>query len=80
MIHLVGYSALSLNLLSMTMKNILYLRFLSLIANAIYLVYGILLNAPPFIIGCGIAIIIHSFHIFRLIKFKKIVKTAGNNV
>ncbi len=71
MIHIIGYTALGINLFSMTMKNIFLLRVLSLIANFIYLIYGILLNAPPFIIGCGIAIIIHGFHLFKLRKSKK---------
>ncbi|KYG73718.1 hypothetical protein AWW68_13630 [Roseivirga spongicola] len=77
MIHIIGYSALGINLLSMTMKNILMLRVLSLIANMIYIAYGILLNAPPFIIGCGIAVLIHGFHIIKIQKSKK---AAANNV
>ncbi|WP_111683062.1 hypothetical protein [Winogradskyella tangerina] len=77
MIHIIGYSALGVNLLSMTMKNILLLRALSLIANLIYIAYGILLNAPPFIIGCGIAVLIHGFHIFKIQKSKK--ATANND-
>jgi len=73
MIHLVGYFALTLNLISMGMKDVLNLRLLSLLANSIYLVYGILLDAPPFIIGCGIVIIIHIHHILKL-KQKKAVQ------
>ena len=68
MIHLVGYSALTLNLFSMMMKSILKLRILSLVANAIYLVYGVFLNSPPFIIGCGISIVIHAIHINKLMR------------
>ena len=75
MIHIIGYSALGVNLLSMTMKNIQLLRILSLIANLIYIAYGILLKAPPFIIGCGIAVLIHGFHIFRIQKSNRNIKT-----
>ena len=71
MMHLIGYSGLVLNLASMAMKNVLYLRWLSLIANAIYLVYGILLSAPPFIIGCTIAMFIQAYHIFLLVSKTK---------
>lgn len=71
-IHLIGYMALALNLTSMAMKNVLYLRWLSLVANIIYLVYGIVLHAPPFIIGCGIAILIHGYHIFKLKRSSEI--------
>lgn len=66
MIHLIGYSALALNLVSMAMKKVFYLRIFSLVANSIYIVYGILLNAPPFIIGCSIAVLIHTYHLFLL--------------
>ena len=68
MIHLIGYVALGLNLISMTMMNVIYLRVLSLMANIIYLIYGVVLNAPPFVIGCGLAVLIHGFHIVKLRK------------
>ena len=71
MIHLVGYTALGINLLSMTMKDLFLLRLLSLIANVIYIIYGILLHAPPFIIGCGIAVMIHGFYLLQMNKLKK---------
>ncbi len=70
MIHWLGYSAICLNLASMAMKNVLCLRLLSLLANGIYIFYGILLNAPPLIIGCSIAVIIHAYHIYILKKSK----------
>ena len=63
MIHLLGYGALVLNLLSMTRKKMVYLRGLSLLANAIYVVYGILLEALPIAIGCGIAVLIHGYQL-----------------
>lgn len=71
MIHILGYIGLALNLLSMTMKNILTLRALSASANFIYIIYGVLLGAPPVIIGCTIAVVIHSYHIVKLIQKKK---------
>lgn len=73
MIHLIGYTALLLNTISMTMKNVLYLRVLSLIANLIYIVYGILLEVPPMIIGCAMAIIIHTYRIHKLYKEKSAI-------
>ena len=71
MIHVLGYGALVINLSSMAMKQVLYLRVLSLIANALYIVYGVLLNAPPFIVGCSVAVMIHGWHIFRLVVPKE---------
>ncbi len=70
MTHLVGYCALALNLLSMTRRKIVYLRILSLLANALYVVYGILLQAPPFIIGCGLAMLIHLYQLYSIYKVK----------
>ncbi|WP_219007370.1 hypothetical protein [Aquimarina litoralis] len=59
------------------MKNIFLLRLLSLIANSIYMIYGLLLNAPPFIIGCGIAIIIQGFHLLKLKQSQKVLITRN---
>jgi len=67
-IHILGYIALVLNLVSMTRKEVTTLRIFSAIANLIYVFYGLLLNAPPLIIGCSIAVGIHLFHIIRLMK------------
>ncbi|MEO1257646.1 MAG: hypothetical protein AAFZ15_02580 [Bacteroidota bacterium] len=72
MIHLLGYGALVLNLTSMAMKDVIRLRLFSLIANAIYILYGILLNAPPFIIGCSIAVLIHGYHLWQLFSKRKV--------
>ena len=66
MIHVLGYCGLALNLTSMAMKKLLYLRWLSLIANVTYIFYGIQLQSPPFIIGCSIAVLIHFYHIRKI--------------
>lgn len=72
MIDIIGYSGLIFNLLSMTMKDVIHLRLLALCGNLIYIIYGLLLNSMPFIIGCTIAVIIHSYHIYKLIWINKI--------
>ena len=66
MTNALGFFALTLNLTAMTMKGILCLRVLSLVANAIYIVYGFLLGAAPIIVGSSIAVVIHSVSIYRL--------------
>ncbi len=71
MTQYIGYFALSLNLLSMSIKNVFYLRICALIANLIYIVYGFLLSAPPIYIGCTIAVLLHSYWIYRIIKEEK---------
>jgi hypothetical protein len=66
MINALGFLALTLNLTSMTMKDILYLRVLSLIANALYIIYGLLIGAAPIITGSFVAVVIHAISIYKL--------------
>lgn len=67
-IDIIGYIALITNLYSMSKNNEFKLRFLSLIANSIYIVYGALMNALPIIIGSSIAVLLHTYHIKRVKK------------
>lgn len=64
----VGYVALILNLYSMSLKGEYRLRLYSVIANSIYVIYGLLIQAYPIIIGSTIAVVLH---ITRLLKIKK---------
>lgn len=77
MTNALGFLALTLNLTSMTMKDILYLRVLSLIANTLYILYGLLMGAAPIVAGSFIAVVIHSVSIYRLKHPKQI--TASKN-
>jgi len=74
MTNALGFFALTLNLTAMTMKGIFYLRVLSLVANSIYIVYGLLLGAPPIIAGSSIAVVIHSVSLYRLKHPKQITQ------
>lgn len=65
-IDLVGYTALAINLFSMSQANVKNLRWLSLTANAIYIFYGVLLSAMPLIIGCSIAVCLHGYRLYKL--------------
>ena len=65
-IDCVGYFALVINLISMSANGEYKLRILSLIANIIYIFYGILLGAVPVIIGCIIAVFLHGYHVRKL--------------
>ena len=69
MFDLVGYLALGLNLYSMYSKGEYRLRLFSAIANFAYVVYGVLINAFPIILGCSIAVILH---VYRLYKLKQV--------
>ena len=62
----IGYAALVISLYSMSTKGEYKLRLISLIANIGYVLYGVLLNAYPIIIGCTIAVFLHGFHLRRL--------------
>lgn len=67
-IDLLGYSALVINLFSMSMADVAKLRILSIIANSIYVVYGFFLGATPLVVGGSIAV---SLHTYRLIQLKR---------
>lgn len=79
MIEIMGYTAVSLNLISMTMKNVIYLRLFSLISNAVCIVYGVLLSALPLIVGCGIAVIIHTCFLNKLFLNQRLNKNENQN-
>lgn len=65
-IDCIGYTGLVMNLYSMSINGEYKLRKISLIANIIYILYGILISATPIFIGCTIAVLLHIFHIRRL--------------
>jgi len=71
LIDSIGYAALVINLYSMSAKGEYKLRLVSLIANIGYILYGILLGATPIVVGCTIAVFLHSYHIKRLVKETK---------
>ncbi len=70
----VGYIALMLNLYSMSSKGESRLRIISVLANLIYVGYGIMIGAVPIILGCTVAVILH---VYRLSRMK--INTYGTN-
>ena len=70
LIDSIGYGALVINLYSMSAKGEYKLRFISLIANMCYILYGTLISATPVILGCTIAVFLHGYHLRRL-RIKK---------
>lgn len=70
LIDCIGYTALIINLYSMSTKGEYRLRLISLIANIGYIFYCILISATPIIAGCTIAVFLHGYHINRL-RIKK---------
>ena len=66
--EIVGYTALTVSLFSMTMTSMKRFRWLHLSSSILYLGYGILIQAYPVIIG---AILFALIHLYRLIKMEK---------
>lgn len=63
---IIGYAGLGLNLYSMYTRGEFKLRFFSVLANLIYIVYGALIQAMPIVIGCSVAVILHVYRIRTL--------------
>lgn len=66
LINSIGFFGLAVNLYSMATKGEYKLRLISLIANIIYIIYGVLISAVPIVVGCIIAVFLHGYHIRRL--------------
>lgn len=62
----IGYVALVLNLYSMSTKGEYRLRIISLIANLIYVFYGIMISAIPIILGCAAAVVLHANRLYKM--------------
>ncbi len=63
---LIGYIGLGINLYSMYAKGEYRLRLFSIIANTVYIIYGLLISAMPIVLGCTIAVILHLYRIKKL--------------
>lgn len=66
LIDSIGYFALMINLYSMSSNGEYRLRLYSLFANMIYIIYGVLINAIPIVVGCTIATLLHAYHLQKL--------------
>ncbi|MGH1365098.1 MAG: hypothetical protein ACRBF0_16160 [Calditrichia bacterium] len=62
----IAYSAYMLNFTSMSMRNIAWLRALSISANILYVFYGFTIGARPLMVGGTIAICIHGYQLYCL--------------
>lgn len=66
LIDMLGYFALLINLISMSVNGEYKLRVISTVANLFYIIYGVLIGAVPIVIGCIIAVALHSFRIHKI--------------
>jgi len=70
MAEYIGYSALALSLLSVNMTNMLRFRLLHLVSSWIYLVYGVMIEAMPLIIGASLFSLIHCYRLYKIFKLR----------
>jgi hypothetical protein len=72
MYETLAYIGIGLNLFSMYLKGEFRLRIFSVIANLTFLLYGILTGTAPFIIGCSIAVFLHTYRLIGMRKNKNL--------
>ncbi len=65
-IDAIGYFGLVINLYSMSSTGEYRLRYISVIANIIYIIYGFLLGAFPIVFGCSLAVFLHLYNLNKL--------------
>lgn len=70
LIEVIGYAASALVAVSLTMKNILYLRLMNLAGSFFFSVYGLALGAYPIVMTNFIIIGINLYFIFQLLTAK----------
>lgn len=70
MINLIGFFALSVALFAMSNKDIIKLRWWHLASSTIYILYGVLIEAYPVILGTILYCGIHIWHIYKQSKQK----------
>jgi hypothetical protein len=71
MTEFIGYFALGLGILAMSMKRIFMLRFIHGLSAFAYLIYGFFIEANPVILAGVVFILIHTFHIYQLLTKPK---------
>ncbi|MEO9476145.1 MAG: hypothetical protein ABJG41_11435 [Cyclobacteriaceae bacterium] len=64
----IGYLALGLGILAISMKRMFLLRIVHALSAIGYLIYGILIEASPVILAGVLFLCIHSYHILQLLK------------
>lgn len=68
MIEVIGYCALAVSVLSISMRNMRTFRWLHLASSSLYLLYGILISALPLVIGATLFMGIHAVRLFKMYR------------
>jgi hypothetical protein len=66
--ELIGYLASGLIVVSLLMNSILRLRIIGLFGATAFTVYGLLIGAYPIALANGVIILIHIFHLTRMLR------------
>lgn len=65
--EVIGYVASALIIASLTMKSILKLRLIGLAGSFTFFIYGVLIGAFPIVVVNSIVMVIHIYHLRRLL-------------
>lgn len=66
--ELIGYLASALIVVSLLMSSLLRLRVIGLLGAITFTVYGVLIEAWPIVVANGVIVVIHVFHLTRLLR------------
>jgi hypothetical protein len=66
--ELIGYLASGLIVVSLLMNSILRLRVIGLFGATAFTLYGVLIDAYPIALANGVIILIHVFHLTRMLR------------
>jgi hypothetical protein len=70
-VEVVGYAASALIVVSLLMTSILKLRVIGLVGAVTFTIYGLLIDAFPIALANGAIVMIHVFHLARMLSERK---------
>jgi Bacterial inner membrane protein len=70
LVEIIGYIASLIVIISLVMKSVLRLRIISFVGAVLWLIYGVMLNAPPIYITNGIIIAINIYFLYQMLSEK----------
>ncbi len=71
MTNVIGFIALIVAIFALSKKDIITLRWWHLWSSSIYIIYGVIISAPPVIVGALLYCGIHSWHIYKDFQKKR---------
>ncbi|WP_196889326.1 hypothetical protein [Aureivirga sp. CE67] len=68
MVEIIGFLALIISVIAVSMTNIVRYRIIHLASSIVYVLYGFMISAFPIIIGALLFMTIHLYHLWKLRK------------